>query len=247
MQFDYLFMGMAAETDIRTYLSVVIVNTGYGFTTEVRKKGPSDSFAVKATLRFLEEAGLNSDAIFQGDAEAALQDFMRAVAQARGGKTILRRAPVGSHQSVGSVERFHRSVQGLARALKAKLVMNFKSDPPEYVMPWLVLHASWLVTRFQTRSTGATAFHAQRGMPYRSTLYEFGESVLAKVGEDKQPAKVEERWITGTWWVDPHHRMSTSLRRLTASSCVVQCVRGTWRSSSIRASTRPGKVCHGIW
>ena len=70
------------------------MNTGYGFTTEVRKKGPNDSFAVKATLRFLEEAGLNSDAIFQGDAEAALQDLMRAVAQARGGKTILRRAPV---------------------------------------------------------------------------------------------------------------------------------------------------------
>ena len=129
----------------------------------------------------------------------------------------------------------------------AKLVMNFKSEPPEYVTPWLVRHASWLVTRFQTRSTGATAFHAQRGMPYRSTLYEFGEGVLAKIGEGKQPAKMEERWITGMWL----GRSTSSDEHLIATANGIELCRSV-RSRDVAvkfasASTRLGKVCHGTW
>ena len=47
-------------------------------------------------------------------------------------------------------------------------------------MPWLVRHAAWLLTRFNVRASGHTAYETLRGRAYRSELVELWEQVYAR-------------------------------------------------------------------
>eukprot|EP00974_Lingulodinium_polyedra_P000363 35926-Lingulodinium_polyedra.AAC.1 len=80
-------------------------------------KGMLHEFPAKRIRAFCRELGLmNSDVIFKGDQEPALQDLLREVGRVRApARTIPEESPVGSSQSNGHVERAVQSIEGQLR------------------------------------------------------------------------------------------------------------------------------------
>ena len=112
----------------------------------------------------------------------------RAVKDERKDKTQCINAPRYSHASMGAVERMNQTLAGQIRTLwlvlQARLAQRLPATSP--VMPWVVRHAAWLITRFVVRPSGHTAYELLRGRAYRSELVEMGEKVFAKKPGDAQ-------------------------------------------------------------
>ena len=66
--------------------------------------------------------------------------------------------------------------------------------PDHRLMPWLVRHIGWCLTRFQLKGHGKTAFHVIRGKPYDGHVEKFGTVCMFKIA-DKAEHKLEDRWL----------------------------------------------------
>ena len=67
----------------------------------------------------------------------------------------------------------------------------------------MVRHCGWLLTRFQMKSTGRTAYCSRMGREYRREIVEFAEQVLFHISESSGPGatvgKLMTRWDLGVW------------------------------------------------
>ena len=68
---------------------------------------------------------------------------------------------------------------------------------------WIVRHVAWLIPRFRGRHVQSPFYRAMGG-PYRGTLVEFGETVLAHLpevgkGSGNPAQKLADRWKSGVW------------------------------------------------
>ena len=110
-----------------------------------------------------------------------------------------------SHQSLGAVERFHRTIQEEIRVLRLEVEKRGKfvvklEDP---LVTWLVHHAGWLLMRFHVpRPLGHTPFYHVRGANYAGGLAYFGEVVLGRFPDDlsaggRHASKWASRWQPG--------------------------------------------------
>ncbi len=90
------------------------VETGYGGSALITKKGGTDRYAVAFCLSVLTELGY-ADLILLTDSENSIMDLARTVAGQVNGTAQARATPAGSSASDGSVESFHQSAQGVAR------------------------------------------------------------------------------------------------------------------------------------
>ena len=114
VQFDFTFLRVDASEVLLTALSGVIVGTGFGDTVVLERKALS-SYAVSWAAKLLARTGHATPRV-RVDQEPALEAIARKALERHGGGT-LEEAPAGSHQSQGSVERWHASLQGQARVL----------------------------------------------------------------------------------------------------------------------------------
>ena len=64
------------------------------------------------------------------DAEQSIMAVAQAVVDDLSNGSVLRRAPVGSHQSIGGVERYHQDLHGQCRALRAELEKKLGKSIP---------------------------------------------------------------------------------------------------------------------
>ena len=97
----------------------------------------------------LAEFGLR-DVRLRSDLEPSARALAEAVRRRRSEKTILEAAPEASHQAIGGVERFHRTVQDQVRALKleAEEKIHVEIAPDSKAATWIIRHASWLLMRY---------------------------------------------------------------------------------------------------
>ena len=71
------------------------------------------------------------------------------------------------------------------------------SDLP--ITSWMVRHAAWLLSHFQTGSAdGKTAYARQFERPYEAPVLPFAERVMLK-DPTLQPAKLKSSWGYGLW------------------------------------------------
>ena len=98
----------------------------------------------------------------------------------------------------------------------------------------MVRHCRWLLTSFQMKTTGRTAYCSRMGKEYRREIFEFAEQVLFRISESSGPGatvwKLMPRWDLGVWVgkvndSDEHvlltpfgSRRSRSIRRLPETS-----------------------------
>ena len=101
--------------------------------------------------KLLDDLGYANKVILQTDQEPGIMDLVKAVASKRKGTVILQTTPRYRSSSNGGVERFHRSMQGLARTWKCALerTYNINLKAKDTLVKWLVRHASWIVTHYQ--------------------------------------------------------------------------------------------------
>ena len=107
------------------------------------------------------------------------------------------RQAVTGIQLTSSVERFHRTLMGQIRTLRAQLQQNHDrtvtSKHP--LVPWLVRHTAHLLNRYATHADGNISYFRRWNKDYRAPLCEFGETVLYLLPTVKQPPKMEQRFF----------------------------------------------------
>ena len=140
----------------------------------LEKKGNRDPFASRSLAAFARYVG-HPKVIILGDSEHALMAVIHDACSLLTAATP-RTSPVNSKGSNGAAERAVQSVEGMARALRLDLLgrtnIAVGSDLP--VTSWMVRHAAWLLSHFQTGSAdGKTAHARQFEGPYESLVLPF--------------------------------------------------------------------------
>ena len=202
IQCDYLMLKDTAGTGGLKVLSMYVRTFGYGMSTVVETKGPTDMYATMWAVKMLNFLGL-SDIIMQCDPEPSLIKWAESVKSKRTERTVIRSSPRRSHQSNGGVENYQKQLQGQVRTMLAAMQENTKYRPSadNALMRWIVRHAAWLIPRFRG-SEIQSPFYCAMGGPYRGKLVEFGETVLAHLpevgkGSGNPAPKLADRWKSG--------------------------------------------------
>ena len=156
----------------------------------LEKKGNRDPFASRNLTAFARYVG-HPKVIIQGDSEHALLAVIHdACALLTTG--TLRTSPVNSKGPNGAAERAVQCVEGMARTLRVDLLgktnIAVGSDLP--ITYWMVRHAAWLLSHFQTGSADGKTAYAR---PYESLVLPFAERVMWN-DPTLQLAKLKSSW-----------------------------------------------------
>ena len=217
IQCDYCFLKTEEDTPMVTVLLAIDTVYKQMFAIPPEKKGNGDPFASRSLAAFARYVG-HPKVIIQGDSEHALLAVIHDACALLTAATP-RTSPVNSKGSNGAAERAVQSVEGMARTLRLDLLgrtnITVGSDLP--ITSWMVRHAAWLLSHFQTGSAdGKTADARQFERPYESLVLPFTERVTWK-DPTLRSAKLEKQ--LGLWFVVGDHRPATltSLARERAS------------------------------
>ena len=239
IQCDYLMLKDTAGTGGLKVLSMYVRTFGYGMSTVVETKGPTDMYATMWAVKMLNFLGL-SDIILQCDPEPSLIKWAENVKSKRTERTVIRSSPRRSHQSNGGVENYQKQLQGQVRTMLAAMQEHTKYRPSadNALMRWIVRHAAWLIPRFRG-SEIQSPFYRAMGGPYRGKLVEFGETVLAhlpKVGKGSgNPApKLADRWKSGVSDLTDEHLVRTDDGVVYARS-VRRLAENSWSEENLKA------------
>ena len=166
-------------------------------------KGTQHSYNAKALAAKLAATGLSS-LILRSDQEPAIIELKRTAAkicrEEHGMEVILEESPVAESQSNGAAEEACRTVKGMTRTLRHALetLHGLSIGPAHPILPWMVQHGAFLVSRGQLGSDGKTALSRRRGRSYKRDLPAFGEKVLF-LQAGKRRSKLEDRWHPGLY------------------------------------------------
>ena len=193
-----------ASTSGLKVLSMYVRTLGHGMSTDVKMKGPTDTFATMWAVKMLNFLGL-SDIILQCDPEPSLIDWPESAKSKRPERTVIRSSPRRSHQSNGGVENYQKQLQGQVRTMLAAMQEHTHSRPTadSALMRWIVRHAAWFIPRFRGNDVQFPLYRAMGG-PYRGRLVEFGETILVHLPKggtgSRNPArKLADRWKSAVW------------------------------------------------
>ena len=205
VQFDFCYFKTAGEATTTAILTGIDVETGMVMATMVGDKQQDFQYHVNCIQSFLMECGrvqavLNST-ILQSDQEDHLIALLQTAASKMGGNITVRQSPTYSSQAQGSVERFHRTLMGQIRTLRAQLQQNYDrtitSKHP--IVPWMVRHTAYLLNRYATHADGNTSYFRRWNKDHRAPICEFGETVQYLLPTVKQLPKMEQRFFKAIW------------------------------------------------
>ena len=167
----------------------------------VRKKGPSDEYIVKGFAAWLDALD-SGPVIVRSDAEPAIGDVVKEAVFQKGGKD--RAAAVTEEIKRGTRSCRLRCGKCQLRTMSLRLLARYPSEKvsgENRLVAWMVRHCGWLLTRFQMKATGRTAYCSKMGREYRREIVEFAEQVLFHISESSGPGatvgKLMPRWDLG--------------------------------------------------
>ena len=141
--------------------------------------------------------------VIKTDTEPAIVDLRKAIGASRGGTpTGYDDSRVGDSNSNGRIERKIREVKGLIRTLRSglKTTSGSKVSLESSIVPWIVRHAAYILTRCQVMPCGRTALTRIKGQKTHRPLVAFGEAVLFKVPKTaNRVGDFEDRFQKGIW------------------------------------------------
>ena len=171
----------------------------------LESKGASEYRAVSQICEDLETIGLKSDRIvIKSDQEGAIVAKPKEILRHRETEfgTGIDNSSVGDSDSNGTIERAIQDVEGQTRTLRAALEERVQErvDLDNPVVPWMVRHAAYLITRCRIRPNGRTSFQVMKGRRSNTKMAEFGEIVHFKIPKTNfMPGKFEDLWDEGVW------------------------------------------------
>ena len=129
---------------------------------------------------------------------------------------------MNSKGSNGAAERALQSVEGMARTLRLDFLSrtNFAVGSALPIKSWMLRHAAWLLSHFQTGSAdGKTAYARQ----FESPVLVLAERVMWK-DPTLQPAKLKRSWDYGLWLG----------RSQTSNAHLIVVARNDWTCAGVR-------------
>ena len=163
---------------------------------QVLREGPKP-YAIDCVLAYLDSWGL-AEVLLKADHEPAIQALVDGVRAKRGERTMVEISPKYSHQSNGAAEKAVRRIESLTRTCVCVLQkkLGYKVDSKSIVLPWLMRHAAYVLSRFVKRDDGHSAGARLRGKECDSPLAPIGDTVDFKFVRGDM-AKLEPRWAVG--------------------------------------------------
>ena len=116
----------------------------------------------------------------KSDGEPAIVALQEAGKNSRQSGTILENSPKGDSQSNGAAENAVREEEGMKRTGKMSVEEELKAviDNKHVLLPWLVMHARVLITRYKTVHDGKTAYQRIKNKRPSNKMQPFGEKVV---------------------------------------------------------------------
>ena len=108
-------------------LSMYVRTFGYGMSTVVDMKGPTDMYATMWAVKMLKFLGF-SDIILQCDPEPSLIKWQKVSNPKEQKEQSFEALPRRSHQSNGGVENYQKQLQGQVRTMLAAMQEHTKKD-----------------------------------------------------------------------------------------------------------------------
>lgn len=197
VEMDYFHINKKSDVNLATGLTVSDVQST-AVAACLCHKGPKE-YAVNFVLATLNDFGYLRLAL-KTDQEPAILALAEEVKAKRDRETVLKTGKKYSSQSMGKVENANRRIQDQIRVMILRLEDRVKIDitAESAILPWLVRHSAWILTKFDRNSSGRTAHQELRGKSYEGTVVEFGESIWWRDPATSQD-KMEGRWLSGTW------------------------------------------------
>ena len=168
------------------------------------KGSESLEWLAKQVVEDIETVGLNKERIItKADQEASIIQLQKEVARQRTeAGTAIENSRVGDSNSNGKIERAIREVKGLVRtmrsALEEKIQDKIRLDST--IVPWLVRHAGYVITRCRIGEDGKTAMQRLKGRKTNVPWVEFGETVMFKLPKvPNMPGDFQDRFESGIW------------------------------------------------
>ena len=126
----------------------------------------------------------------RSDAEPAIGDVVKEAVSRGEEKTELQLSPKRSKGALGAAEATNFAVESQLRTRRLGLLARYPSEKvsgENRLVAWMVRHCGWLLTRFQMKATGRTAYYSRVGAEFRREIVEFAEQVLFPISESSGP------------------------------------------------------------
>ena len=116
----------------------------------------------------------------KSDGERATVAPHEAVKNSMQSDTILENSPKGDSQSNGAAENAVREAEGMKRTRKMSVEEKFRAvvDNKHVLLPWLVMHAGVMITRYETVHDGKTAYQRIKIKRPSNKMLPFGGEVI---------------------------------------------------------------------
>ena len=164
----------------------------------------ANQVGIKALKQFIMVNGF-THSVLQCDGHSGLMKLRDQVGKDLSLPTQI--SPPYSHQSQGTVERFHKTLYGQVRAIKLGLAAHLGIHPDSTaarLMPWIISYAVFTINRYLIRQDGKTSYERVFNKAHSGPLVHFGERVLAhhqatppaqKLHLRAQPQKHYSLWL----------------------------------------------------
>ena len=151
----------------------------------------ANQVAIKALKNFIEVNGFTKS-LLQCDGHSGLLALQEQVGHEMSLPTQV--SPPYSHQSQGTVERFHTTLYVQVRAIRFGLADQVCVNADQIdaaFMPWIIQHAAFQINRYLVRSDAKTSLKKVFNKPQRSPIVHFGERVLAHIQSQPRPQNLQ--------------------------------------------------------
>ena len=168
------------------------------------KGGVSADWLAPKIVEDLGTVGLTQERIIaKSDQEASIVQLQHEIAKLRKGVgTGIENSRVGDSDSNGMIERGIREVKGMTRTLRCHLEEKLNKDIKltDPIVPWMVRHAAYIITRCRIGPDGKTAMQKLKGRRVVTPMLPFAESVLFKLPKvPSMPGDFQSRFEQGIW------------------------------------------------
>ena len=203
----YCFPSQGSQLGI-TVLVIKEAKTKAISTFMVPNKGVN-GYLVKAVVDFTSGSGCGR-AILKSGGELAIVALQEAVKNSRQSDTILENSQEGDSQSNGAAENVVREAEGMIRTWKMSVEEKLKAviEKKHVLLPWVVVHAGVMITRYKTVHGGKTAHQRIKNERPSNKMLSFAEK--SRLDDAEGQSQTE-----GTNCVRSIHRsqVPSSLRR----------------------------------
>ena len=237
-----------SEVEAKVSMTVMVMletlcSSVWAYAIEAKGATSLDWLASKV-VEDIETVGMSKERIItKTDQEASIVQLQQEVARQRtAAGTALENSRVGDSDSNGKIERAIREVKGMIRTFRGHI--EEKTGEPvkldDAIVPWIVRHAAYVITRCRVDEDGKTAMQKIKGRKVNVPMIPFGEAVLFKLPKvPRMPGDFNDRFEIGVWVGctvrSGEHLVATQGGVFKASSVLRRAQDKRWSSELIKA------------